>query len=96
MEKFIDKTQHIKITKMVVKVYDLGGNLINSYETPEGLQLGKYVASLYPEYNIITYLEPTMLKISKFSSIPSHKIIVEVLNNNILVEKHIGSPLSKY
>ena len=85
MEKFISKT-NIKTSAMLVTVFNKDNFVINTYNVPEGFQIERYVATLYPD-NKLSFDYPKDIQ-------GSVNFRVRVFDNeNTIIETNLGKYL---
>ena len=75
MERFITKNPN-KTPPMKVQVIDMNGKIAYVYQAPAGFQLDRYVASLYPQADLMVSATPHELNVSVI--IPDNNEIYQI------------------
>jgi hypothetical protein len=78
MKNLSDFIGPVKTRAMSVRVIANDGSVVKEFDAPEGFQLERYVDSLYPENEFMTYATNAEVNIS-------------VLENHGIVEVYIGT-----
>lgn len=78
MKNLSDFVGPVKTKAMSVKVIANDGSVVKTFDAPQGFQLERYVDSLYPENEFMTY--GTDLEVN-----------VSVLENHGVVEVYVGT-----